>query len=412
MSNFLGKQASFRFLWFGQMSANLGDILYVVCLIKLIFDATGSVTYMSLVPFFTTISALISGLLAPLVINKYKLKSILFFSQSGKTLFLLVLCISTVVNENGLLFWIYLLICLISFLDGWASPARNALVPSLVEESNLVKTNSLLSISDQIVQLIAWPIGSILLVALGAEYILWLTLSLFLLSTAFMGFIKHGTNQQSDEEQSRIDALKEGWRIIWNSKQLRTISFMNILETFANGVWIAAILFVYVAEALNRGESWWGFINGSFFAGMLFGGLLIYRFSHILEKNLGKTILWSTFSLIVITFLFGMTSIPWFALFVSFLFGLPQMARDVAETTIIQKSAKEQLLAKVYSARGTLIFGAFGISSLVMGAITETFGVRTTFIVATGLFLCSFFAAFMSRRYLFLDTKKKVVKSE
>ncbi|WHY75569.1 MFS transporter [Neobacillus sp. WH10] len=403
MSNFLGKQASFRLLWFGQMSANLGDILYVVCLIKLIFDATGSVTYMSLVPFFNTISALISGLLAPLVINKYKLKSILFFSQIGKTFLLLVLCITAVVFNDGWLFWIYLLICFISFLDGWASPARNALVPSLVEENKLVKTNSLLSISDQIVQLIAWPIGSILLVALGAENILWLTFSLYLLSSVLMGLIKHGTDLQTVDDQSRMDALKEGWRIIWDSKQLRTISFMNILETFANGVWIAAILFVYVAEALNKGESWWGFINGSFFAGMLFGGLLIYRFSHILERNLGKTNLWSTFSLIVITFLFGMTSIPWFALFVSFLFGLPQMARDVAETTIIQKTAKEQLLAKAYSARGTLIFGAFGISSLVKGWITELFNVRTTFIVATGLFLCSFSVALISRRYLFLD---------
>ncbi|WP_066061825.1 hypothetical protein [Neobacillus soli] len=57
MSNFVGKQTSFRFLWFGQMFANLGDILNVVCLIKLIFVGTGSVTYMSLVPI------LISGIL-------------------------------------------------------------------------------------------------------------------------------------------------------------------------------------------------------------------------------------------------------------------------------------------------------------------------------------------------------------
>jgi predicted MFS family arabinose efflux permease len=176
---------------------------------------------------------------------------------------------------------------------------------------------------------------------------------------------------------------------------------MNILETFANGVWIAAILFVYVSEALNKGENWWGFINGSFFAGMLFAGLLIYRFSYLLERNLGKTILWSTFSLISITLMFGMTSVPWFALFVSFLFGLPQMARDVAETTIIQKSAREQLLAKVYSARGTLVFAAFGISSLVMGWITDEFGVRTTFKVAAALFICSFFIALRGRRYLF-----------
>ncbi len=215
----------------------------------------------------------------------------------------------------------------------------------------------------------------------------------------------HVPLQLDHENQSRMDALKEGWRLIWNSKQLRVISFMNIIETFANGVWIAAILFVYVSEVLNKGESWWGFINGSFFAGMLFAGLLIYRCTAFLENKLGKTILCSTFSLIVITFMFGATSIPWLALLLSFLFGLPQMAREVAETTIIQKSAREQLLAKVYSARGTLIFGAFGISSLVMGWITEEFGVRTTFYVSTMLFIGSFFVSLISRRHLLMETK-------
>ncbi|WP_052353839.1 MFS transporter [Neobacillus jeddahensis] len=255
MSNSVGKRTSFRFLWVGQMSVNLADILYVVCLIKLIFDLTDSVIYMSLVPFFNTISTLISGLLAPLVINKYGLKSILVYTQCGKTLFMLFLCLTVAHMKIDWLFMIYLLICLIAFLDGWATPARNALVPSLVDESKLVKTNSLLSISDQIVQLISWPIGSILLVSFGAEPILWFTLSLYIISTLFMALITHESSLQAPDQQSRKDILKEGWRILWGSQQLRTISMMNILETLANGVWIAAILFVYVAEALNKGES-------------------------------------------------------------------------------------------------------------------------------------------------------------
>ncbi|WP_462411818.1 hypothetical protein [Neobacillus sp. Marseille-QA0830] len=84
MSGAYGKQSSMRFLWIGQMLANLGDILYVVCLIKLISDITGSVAYMSLVPFLNTFAGLVSGILAPLVINKYRLKSILFYPNVEK----------------------------------------------------------------------------------------------------------------------------------------------------------------------------------------------------------------------------------------------------------------------------------------------------------------------------------------
>ncbi len=133
---------------------------------------------------------------------------------------------------------------------------------------------------------------------------------------------------------------------------------------------------------------------------MFVGGLLVYRFSQVLERRLGQTIMWSSLCLTTLTFLFGMTSLAWFALVVSFLYGLTQMARDVAEVTVIQKNAREELLAKVYSARGTLIYGSFGISSLVLGYITEHYGVQITFLVSTTLFLISFLIALFNGRDL------------
>ncbi|MFC7393037.1 MFS transporter [Scopulibacillus cellulosilyticus] len=394
---------SFRFLWLGQMLANLGDVLYIVSLITLVYKVTDSVTLVSLIPFVITMTSLISGLLAPLMINKYKLKSILFYSQSGKTIILLILCLFTPYIGFDTLFLIYLLIAIVSFLDGWAMPARNALVPGLVEERKLVKVNSFLAISDQVTQLIAWPIGSVLLAAWGGPYILWLTFGLFIVSTSFMSLIKDkGIGVvKSEDGSSKWSVLKEGWQMIWESKQLRTISTMSILEAMANGVWIAAILLVYVSQALHKGEAWWGFINTSFLAGMILGGLLVYRYAKHLENNLGKTMMLASICLTVITLLFGMNSISWIALMFSLVLGLPQMARDVAETTIVQRSAKKERLAKIFSARGTLFNGAFGISSVLLGWLTDLFGVRTTFLTAAALFFCSFLIAFFNREYLF-----------
>ncbi|MFP3847214.1 hypothetical protein [Priestia filamentosa] len=75
----------------------------------------------------------------------------------------------------------------------------------------------------------------------------------------------------------------------------------------------------------------------------------------------------------------------------SLLYGLSPMARDVTEVTIIQKNARKALLAQVYFARGTLIYGAFGVSSLLLGYIniTEHYRVRIASLVATILFFIS-----------------------
>ncbi|WP_416420143.1 MFS transporter [Priestia aryabhattai] len=409
MSKF-NNEMSFRFLWIGQMLANLGDVLYTVSLTTMVYKVTKSVTFMSFVPFVITITALISGIVAPIIIDKYKLKSILFYSQFGKTIFLLFLCILAFHIKTEFLWLLYLLIAFISFLDGWASPARNALVPSLVKEEKLIKANSFLAISDQVTQLIAWPIGSLLLVLLGGSTILLFTFTLFVISSILMFLIADQTISKSREKTSKLIAIKEGWQVIWNSKQLRTISLMNVIETLANSVWIAAILFIYVEQALQKTEVWWGFINAAFFGGMFIGGLLVYRYSTALERKLGQTIMWSSFCLTTLTFLFGITSLPLVALGISLLYGLPQMARDVAEVTIIQKNARQELLAKVYSARGTLIYAAFGTSSLLLGFITERYGVRITFLLATILFLISFLIALVNRTELFQSEIPKNIK--
>jgi len=393
-------EMSFRFLWIGQMLANLGDVIYTVSLITIVYKATNSVTLMSLVPFVITITALCSGFFAPIILDKYKLKWILFYSQSGKTLLLFLLCLLIPAIQIDHLIFLYILIAFISFLDECSTPARNALVPVLVQKEKLVKTNSFLAVLDQITQLIAWPFGSILLVIWGGNKLLWLTLGLFIMSSILMFLIKQDQQTNNEVKISKWSSIKEGWVIIWKIKQLRFISIMNIFEIFANGVWIAAILYVYVEEVLHKEEFWWGIINASFFAGMFFGGLIVYRMADKLEGKLGYYIIWSTFLLVILTLAFALVSNVWLALIISLLFGLPQMVKDVAEVSIFQKSVKQELLAKVFSARGTLMYAAFGISSVLLGWITEEFGVVFTFLTATVFFLISFITGIRNRKYL------------
>ncbi|MFP9128979.1 MFS transporter [Niallia sp. BSM11] len=399
MSKFKNEM-SFRFLWLGQMLANLGDVIYTVSLTTIVYKATNSVTLMSLVPFVITITALCSVFFAPIILDQYKLKWILFYSQSGKTLLLFLLCILIPTIQLDNLILLYILIAFISFLDGCATPARNALVPVLVKKEKLVKTNSFLAVLDQITQLIAWPIGSILLVIWGGNHLLWLTFCLFIISSLFMFYIKQDQQPKNEVIISKWSSIKEGWIIIWENRQLRSISLMNIFETFANGVWIAAILYVYVEEVLHKQEFWWGIINASFFAGMFIGGLIVYRIADKLEKKLGYYIIWSTFLLVILTLAFALISNAWIALIISLLFGFPQMVKDVAEVSIFQKAVRQEALAKVFSARGTLMYAAFGISSVFLGWLTEEFGVVCTFLTATACFLLSFITGIQNRMYL------------
>lgn len=70
----------------GQYIANLGDVFYIVGVISILYSLTGSAAISALVPFTITMSMFISSLLTPLLLGKYRLKTLLVWSQGLKTI--------------------------------------------------------------------------------------------------------------------------------------------------------------------------------------------------------------------------------------------------------------------------------------------------------------------------------------
>lgn len=387
-------KSSFRFLWIGQSLANSGDVFYMVGLIAIIYELTGSVTYMAFVPFFITTSRFLSGLVAPLIIERVKLKPLLAYSQSGKTVAIIILTgyIEFFYSFNTS-FLIFLFVIVISFLDGWANPARNALIPILVEQDTLVKANSFLAILDQTIRLGGWAVGGMLVAIMGGTNVIWLTFILFVASTIMMFLISNIDGNIMIDEQtkksSNWEVLKKGWVTIWQTPTLRTISIVEFFESIANVVWVAAIMYVYVDQVLQTGEQWWGYINATFFAGLMIGGFLSLRSSHLVDRLSSNVIVGGAFLSSLTTLMFGLTSTPWMALVISLLFGIVNQIKDVAQETLVQRSVVYRLLPNIYSAKDALITAIFGISSLILGNLTDLFGVRFTFILAATLLFFS-----------------------
>lgn len=133
---------SFRFLWIGQSLANLGDIFYIVGLISILYLSTESPFILALVPFLNMFGRFISGLLSPLLLNRYSLKTLLIYSQASKTLLLFFLAIILALDRTANVFVLISFVFVIALLDGWAAPASQAMLPRLVMKNELVKANS------------------------------------------------------------------------------------------------------------------------------------------------------------------------------------------------------------------------------------------------------------------------------
>ena len=398
------KSKSFRFLWIGQSMANLGDVIYIVGLISILYVITESPFTLALVPFLNMFGRFLSGLISPLLLNRFPLRTLLVYSQVYKTILLFFLSLTMFFQATTNTLIILIFVFLIAFLDGWAAPASQAMLPRLVSPDELVKANGFFSIVYKTVNLGGWALGGLLVAFLGGQNIILFTLGLYIVATFMMKQIADPTPfHRKDPEGSKNDVFKEGWQIVWNNSLYKSLHVMIAFEAVANVVWVASILYIFVTEILGETETLWGTINTSFFIGMLIGGVICTRFAPFIEKNLKYLLITFSFGISFITLLFGLTTIVWLSLvFVGFS-GIFQQLKAIATDTFLQKAALPDELPKIYAVQSTIIALLFAVSSLTFGALAEIWDVRVVFFLAATLLCIAAIYALIQHRYFSLE---------
>ena len=376
---------NFSLLLSGQSLANIGDVLYMVSIISTIFALTGSATAASFVPFSITSSMFVSSILTPVLIGKVNLKWLLAGSQIGKTILLIILGFMLIGLTADNYYFIFLMIVMIALLDGCAHPIMQAMIPHYVEPDRLVQANGIAETVYQFIQTVMWFIGSLFLIFLNAHQLIWLVGALFCLASVLLCLLENVSHHKR-ETKGTLEQIKSGWKTLFNTPVLNKIAWIDFFETIAGTVWIAAILYVFVSDALQVGEEWWGFINGSFFLGLILGSVYCIRYASFVEERMGAFIFFGSFAGFLVTILFSLNSIPIIALFLSLCIGLFGQIKGIPQQTVIQTSVPTEQLSTVYTSLGAISTGIFGVASLMMGVLADLFGIRMVFIIS-GLLL-------------------------
>lgn len=402
---------SFYYLWTTQTAANAADVLYIMALTVLVLDRTDSLVSAALMPLMRSAAQMVSGFIAPLLINRFKLPSLLLISQTGQFLLFVVLALYLQLNSTAAsLTLVFALVFVMSFLDGWSVPARNALVPRLVtREKGLLQANGLISVSDQVVQFAGWGLSGLLVAFLGPSPALLLTAAIYGLAAAFTLGVREPAEamaqmqgQKADSEpepsSSKWKTLTEGWQVIWRMPRLRMLTFMDIIDMLGGSVWVGAFTLAFVQVALKQGEEWWGFINAAYFAGTVGGGLLVLSTVRLIGNRYLGAMLIGMAGYGLLTMVYALTTQPYIALVLVLLMGPFAELAVINRRTLIQRSTSRQMLPKVLSAQASLLHLVFCISLLVMAGLAERFGIVNLYLLAAVLTLLALVVGLLGRR--------------
>lgn len=410
------KRQSFYWLWSSQTMSNAADILYVTALTVLVLQGTESIVSTILVPFFRIFSQIVSGFLAPLMLRRFRLPRLMLLSQGGQFLFFaaLALYLGSAGDAYSLTI-IFALVFGMSFLDGWTTPVRNALVPRLVEKDWLMRANGLISVSDQTVQFAGWGISGVLVAFAGAPTTLLIAGILYAAALLFTSWIREPKRggaqaetadwaeppiaQAAASSGSRREALLEGWKLIWHSRRLRALTLIDSIDMLGGPVWVGAFTLLFVQQALGQGEEWWGFINASYFAGAVLGGLLVVALVKRLQDRLFLSMLVGISGYAALTIVYAYTTLPAAALVLVLIMGPFAELSMVARRTLIQQSAGEDDLPKVLSAQATVMNVIVCASLLGMAKLAEAIGIVNLYVYAGGVSLIAFAIGVVVRRH-------------
>ncbi|WP_086427751.1 MFS transporter [Staphylococcus cornubiensis] len=388
---------SFKILLLAEACANIADVFFKVAIISHMYLITQSVISSTIIPIIFGSAGFISSFFLPLVTKKYKLNQVLFFSQLTKTIALTCLLLLTVILDNQITFFIYGLVTIIAFMDGFAGPTSLALIPRYA--TDLIKANSLLSALNETVEVVGWAIGGMLLISLGITQMIVLTLVLFWIAS-LMAFLLPTVNKEMVKNETTLQSIFKGWQRIFSNTQLKIILGINLFEILANTIWVSSIILAFITIVLRQDETYWGYINTTHSIGIILGGWGILKFSNHLKYHKS---FWIFMSLVLTAIVFSLSLIfidPIIFLISSVCIGFLSQLKEIPEATIIQESVEEEALVNVYSAIDVVSSLAFSICLVLMSSLTEWIQVQNVFWVAVALILIEAMIVFKVRKQL------------
>lgn len=389
------KNGNFRSIFFGRVVTNVGDSLYVFAAMWLVYEFTGSSFYTGVAGFLIQGPIVTRFLVGPLA-DRWPVRRTLVSAQIINGL--LVLAVPLAVAAGFLSVWIVLLVLpLASLVNQFVYPAQNAALPRIVEDENLVRANSLFSMSNLSVNMVATAAGGVILSIVGAISLFVLnSITFFIAAALFLGLRIPGSIDDVDSDsggtpmdaksdrgsiwQSYRDDLFDGFRYIRGSL-LISIYAGVVIANFTAGAQFAIL--PSFADLLG-GPRYYGLLMSASAAGTLFGTLTASFVEHVPYGRIATVGLVLHGSLLALSIAVPSTTLTMVLFFISF---LPIGTFNVSTVSILQSAVDDDFVARVTSSLNSLGFAAMPVGSLVGGTVGDVVSAETVLYGVAGVVL-------------------------
>ncbi len=376
MRKVLGRR-NFALLWVGGLVSSLGDWFLFIALPFYVYDLTGSALATGGMFIAESLPSILFGSIAGVFVDRWDRRWTMILADLLRGVLLLLLLFARSAETVWLVYPVSFVQAMIGLVFG---PAKSALIPSLVDEDDLISANSLSSVSTELTRLVGPALGGALLGLLGLVSVVLADSLSFVFSAAMVALIAlppASTPSPTTSDKVAASPLTTVWRDFREGLSLLrqngvVSALLATIGVFMIGQGIINVLIVpFVKDVLHGDAAVLGWVASAQGIGGLAGGLAI--------GQLGKAA--SSVRLIAVGFIVtgvlivATVNVGWLPLVLLFiaLTGIAVIGVNVPADTLLQTAVADRFRGRVFAAYGTiqsaLVLGGMGLASALGGVL-------------------------------------------
>ncbi|MCB8963240.1 MAG: MFS transporter [Ardenticatenales bacterium] len=377
------RNRNFILLWLVNALTTLAIELFTVTVLVAIFEQTSSTVQAVGVMVSRTLPAFLLGPLAGVLVDRFPRKHVLI-SMDVVRLALIGLSIWLLsINDQIPVLTIYLLMAAIAAAGVLHRPARLALIPSLVGQAEIVRANSLILVSNQVMLAISYTVGGWLILYLPLRQII-VGVSALIVGSILAAALLKVPPLLSDRPVRQLhffQTVLDGWRYLRRHPIARPLTVMEAAEHVPHGIWTSALMLAFTFQVLGGDAADWGYQSTGYFAGMTLGSLGALFISNWLSRYPGYIIILNALIAGLLTLAYAVSPSVAFAVVLAVVFGLPGAVRDVAQDSLLQATVADEQLGRVYATREMLRNVVIMVAGVFFAWLSEQISVRWIYVI-------------------------------
>jgi len=371
----------YSLIWASTLLSSIATQMRYVTNMYQVYELSGSSFQLGLTGFFQALPFIVFGLFAGVLADVFDRKRLIVITQLLQLVPAFALAVLTATGTIKV--WhIYLLSLMTSTVQVFGSPARWAIIPNLVPQSQLMNALTLNITTHQGSLLLSPVIAGLLIDFIGLKFTYLLDAILFI--PAMIAILSMRASGKPEGERRRVSlrSIVEGFKFIWVERIILSLFLLDFGATLVG--YYRPILPVFANDVFDVGATGLGALYAAPAVGAILGSALLLLAGDIKRK--GALVVVSALFFGGSLALFGVSRWFWLGLLAVGILGLTDAISVTIRRTVVQLLSPDAMRGRASSLITVFAQSTNALGALIAGAAAALIGAPNALLL--GSILC------------------------